>query len=117
MRLYQWLLALCPASLRGRYGAAMEETFARRLSNAKQAGRWRLARGTCRELASLVVLAVSERAARPNRPTPERSNGMDGIRQEIRHAARRLMRSPAFTLTTVLTLALAIGANTAIFSV
>src|SRR5436309_343743 len=32
-------------------------------------------------------------------------------------AARRLMRSPAFTLATVLTLALAIGANTSIFTV
>ena len=42
---------------------------------------------------------------------------MDGIGQEIRHAARRLMRAPAFTLAAVLTLALAIGANAAIFAV
>jgi putative ABC transport system permease protein len=36
---------------------------------------------------------------------------------EVRHAARRLRRSPAFALATVLTLALAIGANAAIFAV
>jgi predicted permease len=42
---------------------------------------------------------------------------MDAIGREIRHAARRLVRSPAFTLATVLTLALVIGANTAIFTV
>ena len=42
---------------------------------------------------------------------------MDAVGREIRHAARRLVRSPAFTLAAVLTLALAIGANAAIFTV
>ena len=42
---------------------------------------------------------------------------MDGIGQEIRQAARRLVRSPVFTLAAVLTLALAIGANASIFAV
>jgi putative ABC transport system permease protein len=37
--------------------------------------------------------------------------------QELRHAARRLIRSPVFTLAAVLTLALAIGANASIFAV
>ena len=36
--------------------------------------------------------------------------------RELRHAARRLVRTPAFTLATVATLALAIGANAAIFT-
>jgi putative ABC transport system permease protein len=36
---------------------------------------------------------------------------------EVRHAVRRLMRSPAFTLASVLTLALATGANATIFTV
>src|SRR5207249_1624587 len=42
---------------------------------------------------------------------------MDAVGREMRHAARRLIRSPAFTLATVLTLMLAIGANAAIFTV
>src|SRR6476619_731666 len=37
--------------------------------------------------------------------------------RDFRHAARSLVRTPGFTLTVVATLALAIGANAAIFSV
>src|SRR5499427_2609817 len=42
---------------------------------------------------------------------------MDGFMRDVRHAARNLLRSPGFAIVTILTLALGIGANTAIFSV
>lgn len=42
---------------------------------------------------------------------------MGSFRMQTRHVVRRLMRSPMFTAITLLTLAIGIGANTAIFSV
>ena len=125
MRLYQWLLRLSPHSLRRDYGAAMEEMFARRMAEAGQAGMSRQAYVLCRELAGLLVLALSERfgnTARMRRRRQQLLSGpkagmMDVLAQEIRQAARRLVRTPLFTTTAALTLALAIGANASLFTV
>jgi predicted permease len=42
---------------------------------------------------------------------------MDALGQNLKFAARQLLCNPGFTLTVILTLALSIGANTAIFSI
>ena len=46
-----------------------------------------------------------------------RSPGLEHLARDVRHAARAVWRSPGFAATVILTLALGIGGNTAIFSV
>jgi putative ABC transport system permease protein len=124
MWIYRCFLRLCPHVLRRDYGAAMEETMANRLAAARVAGRWRVAKVWWRESAGLLTLAITERwgrAARAQRARQRllaapKAGVMDTIAQELRHAARRLTRTPIFTAAAATTLALAIAANAAIFT-
>ncbi len=57
--------------------------------------------------------AIDRRIAEKHR----RADWWEGIAQDLRHTLRGLARSPGFTVMVVVTLALGIGANAAVFSV
>src|SRR5262245_38700494 len=118
LALYRLLLVCYPARFRQRFGPEMTSAFADSWRN-------RRARGLTAALAWLpgalldpVVNGWRERrGAQPYTPQPEESSMVNVIRQDFGFALRVLRRQPGFALAAVLTLALGIGATTAIFSV
>ena len=119
--LFARLLAMMPADFAQEYGAAMATTLRERALEARARGVARYWRFCARELTGLVGAVVMERraarvAAAYDRIQREGPGMLEQWKRELRHAARRLVRTPGFAAAALLTLALAIAANTAIFT-
>ena len=119
--LYRVLLRLCPPDLRREFGAEMEALFVADLARARGLGRLAV---WARALADVLRHGFGARndgwrRFRRTSAYVEYETGrwtFETWRYDVRHAIRAMGRQPATSAIIVLTLALAIGANTAVFS-
>ena len=79
----------------------------------------RMARGESRSLAEAAARREFGNVTHIKEVTREQRSGLwlERLVQDVRYGIRSLRRAPAFTIAAVLTLALAIGANSAVFTV
>lgn len=129
--LYRALLLVYPRGFREKHGDEMERLFFDVGDEVYQSrGLWALAVHRVAAFSDTVRSGVGTRFDERNkrrrtagspggtgRDDGRGGGGMESLVKDVKYAARTLLKNPGFALIATLTIALGIGANTAIFSV
>jgi putative ABC transport system permease protein len=116
-RIYGLLLLSYPAEFRDRFGAGMRYAFTRDRETARRTGHAAYVRFWLTTVTDTIRSLFAERSeSRPHR-RQERTRMTSWLVVDWRDGWRALRATPAVTAVTVLSLALGIGANTALFSI
>jgi predicted permease len=116
IRLLRLLLRTYPREFRDRFGADLEGDFSELMATRGPGAAWKYALSDIRR--AVPMIHSDDQRARQRRYviTLGGESQMGSVLFDLRHSVRALISSPIFTAVTVITLALGIGANSAIFS-
>ena len=116
IRVWRLLLFAYRADFRRRHGAEILAAIAAERALPRYRGAAGSIRHAFHTAIDIIVSAVRQRLA-PRREKFFRSRPMDTVRQDVRYALRQLARRPGFAAIAILSLALGIGGNTAVFGI
>ena len=114
--LWHLLLFAFDAEFRRRHGREILDAIAAERGEPRYGGPAGRVRHVCRVTVDLITSAIRQRRA-PRPIAADRRPTMDTFRQDVRYACRQIARRPGFAAVAIVSLALGIGGNTAVFGV